>query len=323
MDKRTDILLPLIFGSMIALCVALWNISSFRPHPAPRADILIFSPHPDDSVLCCAGVIRQALEAHKTVLVVNITHGDDFASAAALLFHKPIHRLTPQDMVNLGRTRQIEDMKALQSLGLPTNQVLYLGYPDAALDETLKSDDVPYLHWNTLKSATYGLRRRDYHTNRYGGPALFMTQSATGDIAEIINDMNSEEIYVTSPHDTALDHNAAYWLVYEALKQTDFSGQIYTYVIHAPDWPNPPETTPNQPFSPIGVTNGVWQSTDLPWTTRDIFAAINTSPILPIHIPLTPQQAAIKYEAISRYRSQIAPDDYPLFGFVKNEEVFW
>lgn len=310
MDKRTDILLPFLFGGMIAFVIILWNIPAFRPNPPSHADSIIFAPHPDDSVLCCAGIIQKALSENKSVLVVNLTHGDDFVSAAALLYHKQINQLTPQDMVNFGRVRQTEDMKALHALGLAPNHSIFLGYPDGALDELSKADNEPYLHKRTLKYTTYGLRRQDYHTHQYGAPAFYMRQLVIDDIATLVTRMRPSDIYVTSAHDSALDHNAAYWLVYEALKQATYSGKVFTYVIHAPNWPNPKEATLNQPFIPVDVVHDEWQTIHLPWPPR-------------IRVSLTREEATRKQKAISVYRSQLAPRDFPLFGFVKSEEMFW
>jgi len=323
MNTRVTVLLPYIFGSVAACVILLWHIPAARPHIPDHADVVIFAPHPDDATLCCAGVIQQAQKAGQSVLVVNITNGDDFASAAAILSHISPQKLRPMDYQYLGMRRQTEELHAMHTLGLLTDHVVFLGYPDGYLPDLLAAETEPVLNKETLRSATYGLRRQDYHSNTHGNPALYMKQNAINDIAEILTRTKPSVVYVTNPHDTAPDHNAAYWLVYEAIKQTQYPGELRTYVIHAPDWPNPPEATPDKPFIPIGVANNVWQPTDLPWVTRNIFAAGNPEPALPIHVRLTPEETITKYNAISRYRSQITPGDYPLFGFVKNEEVFW
>lgn len=287
MNRQIDFLLPLLCGTVIALVIALWYIPATRPHLPGSSDIIIFAPHPDDAVLCCAGVIQQAHDAGKSVLVVNVTNGDDYKSAAAVLLNKPVDRLKPQDMVNLGRTRQIEELHALGTLGVSPDRVVFLGYPDGALDEIMKHELEPYLHWNTLKNATYGLRKADYHTNRYGKPAWYMRGTVVDDVADIISRMNPSEMYVTSAYDAALDHNATYWMVFEAIKQTKYDGKLSTYIIHSP--------TPDQPT---------------PTTPQTI-------------VTLTSDQVKKKQDAISVYHSQLAPNDFPLMEFAKNEETFW
>src|SRR5271157_2598742 len=50
--------------------------------------LLVFSPHPDDEVLCCAGAILKANAAGAQVYVVWMTSGDGFEWDDVLMTRK-------------------------------------------------------------------------------------------------------------------------------------------------------------------------------------------------------------------------------------------
>lgn len=275
------ILLPLLFGAIAFVAANKLRRASFPPH----ADIVVFAPHPDDAVLCCAGVIQQAIVQGKKVLVIDITNGDDFASAAAQVFGKPQQSLTPKDMIRFARIRQTEELRALRVLGLVPANVIFLGYPDGGLDDVYRAQNEPYFHPLTQKYATYEARKPDYHSSLHRIPALYTQAYALADITEIIQKTNPSEIYVTSDMDEALDHRAAFWLVRDSLRSLRYAGRLSTAVIHGADRPHLP--------SPAS------------------------------RIPLTNQQMENKRKAIAAYRSQLDMHDFPFASFVKSEEIFW
>lgn len=281
--KKSFAIFLLILGTVLGSVLVKLNI----PYPG-HADILIFSPHPDDATLCCAGVIQQALAKKRSVLVVDITNGDDFASAAAKLFSKQRQSLTPKDMIRFASIRQTEDLKALKILGLPSRQVIFLGYPDGALDDVYRADKDPYFHKLTGLYTTYTARLRDYHSAVHRIPAAYTKLSALADITEIIQRTNPSQIYVTSSADQALDHQAAFWFVRDAIVGARYTGKIFTTIIHPSN---------EASGSVVGAT--------------------------PIQIPLTPEQMQVKHAALEKYQSQLILNDFPMFSFVKNEEIFY
>ncbi len=306
MNDRRLILIVFLgigIGSLVLAAVGL------KPYPS-RADVVIFSPHPDDSVLCCAGVIERSLAEHKRVLVVNITNGDAYPLAASRLFAKPEKQLTPKDMIRLAIVRQKEDINALNTLGLDTQNIIYLAYPDGGLPVLYQRDTKPYVNLYTQKYATYRAAIRDYHSSISPIPAVYTKPYAVADISEIIRRAKPTEIYTTGDHDTAPDHAVVYLLVRDAIAQVGYTGKLFTTVIHAPSWPSPDAITPRQAFLPIDIAYGLWQSTGLPWPP-------------PVRIPMTTQQAEKKRIALSKYRTQLIPGELPLSSFVKNEEIFW
>ena len=98
------------------------SLESFGPR------ILIISPHPDDEVLAAGGLIQHALAAGVNVQVVFMTSGDGYRRGV-LAEPGPL-RATPQCYVSYGEMRQNEALGVLRSLGLGTEQITFLGYPD-------------------------------------------------------------------------------------------------------------------------------------------------------------------------------------------------
>lgn len=77
--------------------------------------ILVFSPHPDDEALGCAGLIRQAVTAGATVRVVLFTNGDGFRVAAERQYRRL--NVDARDYIAFGRLRQEESRDAMRALG--------------------------------------------------------------------------------------------------------------------------------------------------------------------------------------------------------------
>jgi LmbE family N-acetylglucosaminyl deacetylase len=100
--------------------------------------ILIVAPHPDDEALCCSGIIDTATERGDTVYVVVLTNGDAFQS---------------------GLQREGETVTAMGLLGVPEQQIIFLGYGDG-LTLTLYESNNPNQVYKSLAdvSATYGNR---------------------------------------------------------------------------------------------------------------------------------------------------------------------
>lgn len=200
--------------------VILVNANPHFPTPAGKADILIVSPHPDDAVLCCTGLILQALEQKKRVHIVEMTDGDGYADAAALLAGKTTGLLAPIDMRRLGRIRQHEEIRAMQTLSLNRNHITFLGYPDGWLDEVYNTRDEPF------RSSFTGIS-----TARHSGRP-YIKQSVIADIQTILKQTRPTGIYVSGLSDTALDHQVTYRFMSDALTASGYTGNLFTYTNH-------------------------------------------------------------------------------------------
>jgi LmbE family N-acetylglucosaminyl deacetylase len=87
-----------------------------------HARLMVLIPHPDDESLGCGGLIAACCAAGLPPVVVMLTDG-----AAS---HPDSYDYPPE---RLGALRQQEAMAAVQCLGLPPENLVFLGYADAAL----------------------------------------------------------------------------------------------------------------------------------------------------------------------------------------------
>ncbi len=206
-----------------------------------QLDMLVFAPHPDDEVLGCAGVMLQAIEQGKRIGIVVITSGDGFPKAASVISKKPQDQLTTADFLKLGATRQQQSIDGVAHIGVPTANLMFLGYPDAGLKQVYATEgSVPFRQKFTQKNETYGVVVRDYHSVVHGCPAPYVRNSVVGDIVEIIKTSQPKEIYITTETDTHGDHQAAFWFVRDAAKAADFQGTLFTYIVHGRTLPKLP-----------------------------------------------------------------------------------
>ncbi len=203
--------------------VTLISVNLHFPTPAGKADILIISPHPDDAVLCCTGLILQALGQKKRVHIVEMTDGDGYADAAALLAKKSAGLLTLIDMRRLGRVRKHEEILAMQTLGLNRNHITFLGYPDGWLDEVYNAEDTPFRSPFTELSRSAS------------SDTLYIKSSVIADLTSIIARYAPTHVYVSGNFDSALDHRVTYKFVTDAVKISGYTGKLFMYANHTTD----------------------------------------------------------------------------------------
>lgn len=288
--------------------------SGAAPLLGPAA-VLIFAPHPDDDVICTAGVIEHALARGQSVRVVFATNGDGYPQAAAALFNKPMPALTQADYQQLAATRQREAIAAESLLGLSSSNLVFLGYPDGVLGWVYADvSSAPIRSPATGLASTYGPLKADYHSLAHGRPAPYTRTAAVADVAEIIRASRPQQVYVTDGADQHPDHRATFALVHDAIAAAGFKGELRTFVVHSgrsQEWPWPQGPTPTSPFEQHAV-DGVTYPVGVPWPPA-------------IRMPLTTAESALKLKALSAHSSQWAlpVDREYLESFVKSEEIFW
>ena len=313
--RRALLLVPLLLLP-IAAGGKQRDADLLRPHltvqPPLHADVVVVAPHPDDDVLGAGGVIQQARAIGKTVVVVYMTNGDGYPDAAAQLANRPTFELKPRDYLLLARARQRESARAEALLGVPRANLVYLGYPDAALDQVAADlGRVPVRQRFTGRNVTYGSWVRDYHSTLHGKPAPYTRSSAVGDLTELLGQLQPTVVYTTMAADTHPDHAATFSLVNEALYRVGSHARLLTFLIHGvqgASWPWPHGDDPAGRFlrEPGALPEGV------AWPP-------------PLRAGLTPEQARRKLAAIGREATQMAlpAENEGLRSFAKGEELFW
>ncbi len=223
------------------LCTGVLALT-FSIRALAAEDVLIVAPHPDDEIIGCAGVILRALEAKKHVTVVILTNGDGYAALAAAAAKKEPEQLTPEDFMKAGALRQSHSVNAMKRLGVPREDLIFLGYPDGGLEKMWQMDgSAVFRQMLTQKRETYGLVARDYHSLTHGSPAPYLKASEVADLAEIIRVRKPREIFVTHESDKHGDHRTAFWLARDAARTAAFQGRFLAYVVHGAPLPREPD----------------------------------------------------------------------------------
>jgi len=267
---------------------ALWLavlVAAFTINSLAAGDVLVIAPHPDDEVIGCAGVILRTLAAKKRATVVILTHGDGYAALAAVVAKKESGQLTPEDCIRAGALRQSHAVNAMKRLGLPREDLIFLGYPDGGLDKMWQmGGSTAYRQMLTQKRETYGLVERDYHSLTHAQPAPYVKASVVADLAEILRARQPQEVYVSHESDTHADHRAAFWYAREALRVVKFEGLLLSFVVHGDPLPREPD----------------------------------------FRLKLTPQAYATKKAALLDHTQGTSPiHDSLVRTYLKPEELFW
>ncbi len=308
----SELVIALVVG---CACVATQGTDIAVRHIASPGlgpvDVLVFAPHPDDEVIGTGGVIQQAAAKGERVRIVFVTNGDGYPRAASVLTGKPISGLSSADYIELAATRQREAIAAAALLGVGLAGLVFLGYPDGALEHVYSmASNAPARSPWTARSATYGPRVIDYHTRTHGRPAPYTQAGALADVEEVLRQSEPGRIYVTDQADQHPDHRATFKLVRDAIAGTGSRAQLLTYDVHGGQfWPWPLGPTPLNPLE-SDVVDGARYPIGLQWPP-------------PIRVPLTEPESTIKLRALMAHRSQWSVDRAYLESFVKSEEVFW
>lgn len=276
---------------------------------APAADahtrLLVVAPHCDDEMLGCGGLIQQTLRAGGQVRVVILTNGDGFRAATQRAMRDL--RVEPQDYIRLARLRQAESRRALAHLGVASENVLFLGYPDrglAALWHRHWTPDRPY-------TSPYTYQTRSPYPDTFHPKARYCGQELLEDLICLIREFRPNRVVVTHPQDDHPDHSAAAAFVSLALQilqrnpsDTFRAGQTHLehYLIHRGDWPLPQGRHEGRPLCPPPAMAHL----DTRW----------------MKLPMTAAETDRKLQGIFLYPSQTLVAGRFLSSFARQNELF-
>jgi N-acetyl-1-D-myo-inositol-2-amino-2-deoxy-alpha-D-glucopyranoside deacetylase len=256
--------------------------------------LLVISPHPDDEALASGALVRQALVSGKQVKVVVVTCGDGFRRIVRG-YALPKSTLSP--FIRLGEARRAESVRAMSSLGLPPEDVTFLGYPDGAMASLWTAD------WAASRPRTgsNGFDHVPYDFALDPG-APYTGSSVTSDLASVIASFAPSTVVFPDADDANADHWAVNAFTQYALDRADFRGDRLTYLVHRGHFPFPWSYVPDGWIQPprtlldLGVT---WYS-----------------------FPLTAHAEAEKERALEAYRSQQRAMEPFIASFVRRNEIF-
>ncbi|MBL8012800.1 MAG: PIG-L family deacetylase [Candidatus Omnitrophica bacterium] len=295
--RQKEIVVLFFYFFLAAVCPEVFAALPLTLTPQDR--VLILAPHPDDEAIGTGGVIQRAVGMGIPLKVVYLTNGEN--NQLAFIVYKKHPVLNRSGLLKMGEIRRQEAVMAMQSLGVPAEQLIFLGYPDFGTNEIFTK------YWGRQKPFRSMLARVSSvpYPEAYSYNAPYQGESILRDITKIIKEYQPTKIFVTLPADTNFDHRAFYLFLQVAL--WDLEGkipvpEIYPYIVHVAKWPSPRGFHPDLPLEvPERLENS-----GLDWSSLD----------------LTPGEISKKRDATRYYRSQNAYNPRYLPTFARKNELF-
>jgi LmbE family N-acetylglucosaminyl deacetylase len=214
------------------------NTLELGVNPLPKS-VLMFCAHEDDDGTEM-GFIRAAVENHIPIHVVYITSGD--AGACDRYYE---HFCGPAEALNFGALRMEEARAALGHLGVPRENIIFLGLPDggsgAIWYDHIPSSD-PYL--SVLLASDHAPYEGLFRPN-----LPYVRESTVEAIEEIIKKFQPEVICtVHPPAEGHIDHIVNNYFVVKAMQQLLREGAISPQVEVRVDRVFDPTSHPATPY---------------------------------------------------------------------------
>jgi len=272
------------------------------PEPEEGERYLVFAAHADDELLAAGGLIQRARGVGADVWVVFATNGDANRLAASIEGKRLLPR--PRDFIAEGEQRQQEARRVLQRLGVSPERIVFLGYPDRgllALASIRRDAARPYVSPFTKASAS------PYRVT-FRPRAAYTGTDLLRDLGAVMLLVRPTVVLVHHPKDRHSDHQALNLLVRETIRTLDLQHRLprprlYTYLVHAWDYPRPLRYAPELPLLPPKSLRGADR-----WVRFD----------------LTFDELATKQAAMNEYRTQLDSPYLRLLmrSFLRRNELF-
>ena len=120
---RIQIILPVfIMGFVVAASAQAAEPDATPIEQWKGKTVLVFTPHPDDDTFACAGIMKILADNGNNVQVVIFTNDDKGSLDLEMTSER------------LARIRKAEEEKACEILGIPKENITWLGYEDGNLE---------------------------------------------------------------------------------------------------------------------------------------------------------------------------------------------
>ncbi|AFZ69232.1 PIG-L deacetylase family protein [Deinococcus peraridilitoris] len=261
-------------------------------HAAPvTGRVLFVSPHPDDETLTAAGLLYQVQKSGGQAFVVFLTNGDGFPWDVRTQTFRPT--LNAGDYLRQGRLRMNEALDATRKLGIPKEQVLFLGFPDRGLTRVYTQNYlIPY-------RSPYTRADRAPYDGLFQPKVPYTGKALEEVMGRVFDKVQPDVVLAPSVLDTHPDHRSSSYVATRLASERGV--RLYYYIVHGGvEWPLPKGYHPKLPLSPPRLEQqGVrWQRYNL-----------------------TDEQQAVKVDAIRSYRSQLRLLSRFMWAFARENEL--
>jgi LmbE family N-acetylglucosaminyl deacetylase/GTP:adenosylcobinamide-phosphate guanylyltransferase len=289
-------------GKMFFSTRAVGSALDVFPEPEMGDRYLIVAAHADDELLAAGGLLQRALAAGASVWVVFATNGDAYRLGASISGKRL--RARASDYIAEGKARRREARRVMGTLGLPADRVIFLGYPDRglmALASTWRDPGQPFISPFTRAAASP-------YPDSFRPGAPYTGADLLRDLEAVMLQARPTVVLTHHAGDRHSDHQALNMLVRDTIRslaQQDRMPRplLFTFLVHAWDFPRPLRYAPDQPLLP-------------PKSLRDGQAWVR--------FDLTPEELAAKRAALREYRSQLGSPYLRmlLHSFLRQNELF-
>jgi LmbE family N-acetylglucosaminyl deacetylase len=289
-----------VLGILIPYAQAEQTAALLATHLSPTTRLLVVSPHPDDETLGAGGLMQRVLHAGGAVKVVFMTSGDGFPEGVALARHT--QHPQAQDYRAYGQLRQEEARRALTTLGVRAQDVLFLGFPDSGLCPlrmTYQADN------GRNYQSPFTLEDRPLTTNVVLPDLEYNGADLKKSLTWVLSHFRPTLVVTVHPRDEHPDHCSTSAFVREVV-QTLYKHaatarpSLLTFLVHYGKWPM---------VGQHGTT------LHLP---QDFPAAERTW----LPLALSPEEMQTKRRALLQYHSQMLVMGQYLLSFVRTNELF-
>ncbi|MDW8426599.1 MAG: PIG-L family deacetylase, partial [Meiothermus sp.] len=197
-------------------------------------------------------------------------------------------------MLELGQTRMQEARKAAEVLGVPSEHLRFLGYPDQGLLRLFL--DYYYFPYTAPRT---GVNRVPYPGTLSPG-ALYTGENLERDVERLFEEIRPTLVLAPSPLDAHPDHRATGDLALRLLGKRRELDRARFWIVHGGlEWPLPKGLHKSLPLEPPPRGHG------LPWQ----------------RVPLQLEQVERKLEAARAHHSQILILGRFMEAFVRSNEL--
>jgi LmbE family N-acetylglucosaminyl deacetylase len=255
--------------------------------------LLVVSPHPDDEVLCCSGVIQRVLHAGGRVSIVWFTSGD--GSELDLLVVEKSLFLRPSKLRELAVRRMQESRDAAAVLGVPADRLYFLGYPDRGI-LPLFTD-----YYITTYRSRFTTATAVPYPSTVSPGRPYTGQNLEHDFESVLDKVHPTMVLAPSPRDAHPDHRATGLVTIRAMVRRNELSRVRYWIVHGGEfWPVPRGYEPDLEMTPPPLGHGLSQTP----------------------FKLEPDEEQRKRQAISAYHTQMEVMSSFLLSFVRTTELY-
>ena len=229
---------------LLSIILLLFQCTQLRSQPSAygsdlksriqrSSSIIIVAPHPDDEILGFAGIIYDAIRMGKTVKVVLLTSGEGYGSSCYFWKNGCPKEdsncsgsvCNSSELERFGKLRIEESKKALAHLGLSSEHLITLGYPDDFIEDMLKNPDSIFQCASGKTVSASGKPLTGKHLVR--------------ELQTIFKTYSNAIVFTTHVRDSHEDHTALATFIQLArneLVKENIIFPVYWCIIHQPGW---------------------------------------------------------------------------------------